>query len=195
MILLIDNYDSFVHNLARYVGELGASRVVMRNDAIGVEEALALKPEAIILSPGPCGPAEAGISVPLAAAAGRAGVALLGVCLGHQCIAAAYGGRVFRGEPMHGKPARVRHDGSGLFEDVPSPFTVGRYHSLVAELAPDGPLRATARAEDGALMAFAHESLPIYGVQFHPESVLTEHGHLLLANFLRRAGVSVKENA
>ncbi len=187
MILLIDNYDSFVHNLARYVGELGAARRVVRNDEIDAAGAIALRPRAIILSPGPCGPAEAGISVALAQAAGRAGIPLLGVCLGHQCIAAAFGGRVLRGEPVHGKPARIRHDGRGLFAGIPTPFTAARYHSLVAELSPEGPLRATAWAEDGALMALAHEELPIWGVQFHPESVLTEHGHRLLANFLKRA--------
>lgn len=196
MILLIDNYDSFVHNLARYVGELGFARRVIRNDAISVAEALALRPQAIILSPGPCGPDEAGISVPLAKAAAGAGVPLLGVCLGHQAIAAAFGGRIHRTAPVHGKPARIAHDGTGIFADVPSPFTAARYHSLAAELAMDGPLRATAQSEDGVLMALAHESLPIFGVQFHPESVLTEHGHLLLSNFLALGRASkLKESA
>lgn len=196
MILLIDNYDSFVHNLARYVGELGFARRVIRNDAISVAEALALRPQAIILSPGPCGPDEAGISVPLAKAAAGAGVPLLGVCLGHQAIAAAFGGHIHRTAPVHGKPARIAHNGTGIFADVPSPFTAARYHSLAAELAEDGPLRATAQSEDGVLMALAHESLPIFGVQFHPESVLTEHGHLLLSNFLALGRASkLKESA
>lgn len=195
MILLIDNYDSFVHNLARYVGELGHVRQVVRNDAIGVEEAVAMRPEAIILSPGPCGPAEAGISVELVKAAGRAHIPLLGVCLGHQCIAAAFGGIIRRAAPMHGKPARILHDGTGLFENIPSPFAAARYHSLVADLAANGPLRTTARAGDGTLMALAHDTLPIHGVQFHPESVLTEHGHRLLANFLRHATSPLKESA
>ncbi|KAB7742067.1 aminodeoxychorismate/anthranilate synthase component II [Parvibaculum sedimenti] len=196
MILLIDNYDSFVHNLARYVGELGYEREVVRNDAITVGEALAREPEAIILSPGPCGPDEAGISVALARAAAEAHVPLLGVCLGHQCIAAAFGGTVRRTAPMHGKPARIRHDGTGIFRKVPSPFTAARYHSLVANLAEEGPLRATAHSEDGTLMALAHTQAPIHGVQFHPESVLTEHGHLLLANFLNAdAGMAARRRA
>ncbi len=184
MILLIDNYDSFVHNLARYVGELGHERRVVRNDAISVEAAMAMRPEAIILSPGPRGPAEAGISVALVEAAAKAQLPLLGVCLGHQAIAAAFGGTIRRSPPVHGKPALILHDGTGLFARVPSPFAAARYHSLVADLAEGGPLRATAQSEDGVLMALAHESLPIFGVQFHPESVLTEHGHLLLSNFL-----------
>ena len=186
MILLIDNYDSFVHNLARYVGELGAPRRVIRNDALTAAEALALKPRGIILSPGPGGPAQAGISLALAKAAGAAGVPLLGVCLGHQCVAQAYGGVVRRGRPAHAEASRISHDASSLFKDIPSPFTAGRYHSLTADLAPGGVLRATARAEDGTLMALEHRKLPVFGVQFHPESVLTEHGHRLLANFLRR---------
>lgn len=184
MILLIDNYDSFVHNLARYVGELGRARQVLRNDAITVDEVLARAPGAIILSPGPRGPGEAGISVALVQAAATAGIPLLGVCLGHQCIAAAFGGAIRRSGPVHGKSSRIEHDGSGIFDGIPSPFAAARYHSLVADLAPDGPLSATARAEDGTLMALAHDTLPIFGVQFHPESILTEHGHRLLGNFL-----------
>jgi anthranilate synthase component 2/para-aminobenzoate synthetase component 2 len=195
MILLIDNYDSFVHNLARYVGELGHERKVVRNDAIAVADAIALRPEAVILSPGPCGPAEAGISVELVKAAARARIPLLGVCLGHQCIAAAFGGGIRRGEPVHGKPAQIFHGGVGLFDGIPSPFVAARYHSLVADLAAGGPLRPTAHTQDGTLMALAHDALPIYGVQFHPESVLTEHGHLLLANFLRHAAAPMKESA
>lgn len=189
MILVIDNFDSFVHNLARYVGELGHERQTIRTDAITVEAALGLHPQAIVLSPGPCGPDKAGISVPLVEAAAQHGIPLLGVCLGHQAIAAAFGGRVLRAaRPVHGKPARIAHDGMGIFDGLPSPFTAARYHSLIAELPADGALRATAFAEDGTLMALAHETLPIFGVQFHPESVLTEHGHALLANFLSLAG-------
>ncbi|HEY4344378.1 MAG TPA: aminodeoxychorismate/anthranilate synthase component II [Parvibaculum sp.] len=195
MILLIDNYDSFVHNLARYVGELGRPRDVIRNDAATVEDILARAPDAIILSPGPCGPGEAGISVALVQAAAHAGIPLLGVCLGHQCIAAAFGGVVRRTAPVHGKPARIEHDGSALFADIPNPFTAARYHSLVADLAPDGPLRPTAHAADGTLMALAHKTLPIFGVQFHPESVLTEHGHKLLGNFLDLASQPLKASA
>jgi anthranilate synthase component 2/para-aminobenzoate synthetase component 2 len=187
MILLIDNYDSFVHNLARYVGELGHAREVVRNDALTVGEVLARAPDAIVLSPGPCGPDEAGISVALVKAAAEARIPLLGVCLGHQCIASAFGGTIRRATPVHGKPAQIRHDGQGLFAGIPSPFAAARYHSLVADLAPDGPLHPTARAEDGTLMALTHETLPVFGVQFHPESVLTEHGHRLLGNFLELA--------
>lgn len=198
MILLIDNFDSFVHNLARYVGELGHDRQTVRTDAITVDAALALHPQAIILSPGPCGPDKAGISVPLVAAAAERGIPLLGVCLGHQAIAAAFGGRIRRAErPVHGKPARIAHDGAGIFDGLPSPFTAARYHSLIAELPASGALRATAVAEDGTLMALAHETLPVFGVQFHPESVLTEHGHALLANFLALTGTAqrIKESA
>lgn len=185
MILLIDNYDSFVHNLARYVGELGCAREVIRNDEITPAEALAKKPDAIILSPGPCGPDEAGISIELVRAAAANGIPLLGVCLGHQCIAAAFGGGIHQTTPVHGKPATIFHDGHALFDGIPNPFTAARYHSLIADLADEGPLRPIAHLEDGTLMALAHESLPIFGVQFHPESVLTEHGHKLLDNFLR----------
>ncbi|ABS63182.1 glutamine amidotransferase of anthranilate synthase [Parvibaculum lavamentivorans DS-1] len=194
MILVIDNFDSFVHNLARYVGELGYQRRTIRTDEIGVAEALALKPEAIILSPGPCGPEEAGISIPLVTAAAEHEIPLLGVCLGHQAIAAAFGGRIHRApKPVHGKPSRILHEGGDIFSGLPSPFTAGRYHSLIAEIAEKGPLRETARTEDGIPMALAHQSLPIFGVQFHPESVLTEHGHALLANFLKLAGATPGE--
>ena len=185
MILLIDNYDSFVHNLARYVGELGYAREVVRNDEITPSEVLAQKPDAIILSPGPCGPAEAGISIDLIHAVAANYIPLLGVCLGHQCIAAAFGGDVHQTQPVHGKPATIFHDGHALFDEIPSPFTAARYHSLVADLNEEGPLQPIAHLEDGTLMALAHETLPIFGVQFHPESVLTEHGHRLLDNFLR----------
>ena len=189
MILLIDNFDSFVHNLARYVGELGVERRTVRTDEISVEEAVALRPDAIILSPGPCGPDKAGISVPLVKEAAARGIPLLGVCLGHQAIASAFGCRIVRApKPVHGKPSQIHHGGTDIFAGLPSPFTAGRYHSLIAELPEGGPLRETARTEDGVPMALAHESLPVFGVQFHPESVLTEHGYELLANFLRLAG-------
>ncbi|MFN4354173.1 anthranilate synthase component II [Parvibaculum sp.] len=185
MILVIDNFDSFVHNLARYIGELGFERRTVRTDAISVTEAIALQPEAIVLSPGPCGPDKAGISMPLVLAAAEHGIPLLGVCLGHQAIAAAFGGTIARApSPLHGKASAIHHDGSTLFKGIPSPFMAGRYHSLIAELPLGSPLRLTAQTKDGVPMALAHETLPLFGVQFHPESVLTEHGHRLLGNFL-----------
>ena len=194
MILVIDNFDSFVHNLARYIGELGFERRTIRTDEISVEEALVLKPSAILLSPGPCGPGEAGISVDLVKAAAAHHIPLLGVCLGHQAIAAAFGGRIPRApHPMHGKASAIYHQGTDLFTGIPSPFMAGRYHSLIAELPQGGPLRATAHTEDGVLMALAHETLPIFGVQFHPESVLTAHGHQLLGNFLSIAKAAPAE--
>lgn len=191
MILLIDNYDSFVHNLARYVGELGCIRTVVRNDEAEIEDLLDQHPSAIILSPGPCTPAEAGISTELVRAAASRHTPLLGVCLGHQCIAEAFGGVTVRAnEPRHGKTSLIGHEDHPLFQDLPNPFAAGRYHSLVSELPENGPLNAIAHAKDDRhLMALAHEALPIYGVQFHPESVLTHHGHQLLANFLALAGV------
>lgn len=190
MILLIDNYDSFVHNLARYIGELGVERCVVRNDAMSLDAALAMQPAAIILSPGPCGPDSTGICAPLARAAAMTRIPLLGVCLGHQVIASAFGGLVRRAsKPIHGKPARIIHDGTRLFEGLPSPFQAGRYHSLIADLPPDGTLRATARTRDGELMALEHVAAPLFGVQFHPESVLTDFGHALLSNFLNLGGV------
>ncbi len=185
MILLIDNYDSFVWNLARYVGELGRPRLVVRNDAIGLGDVEALAPTHIIVSPGPCTPAEAGISNALVSAY-AARVPILGVCLGHQCIGAALGGTVARARrPMHGKTSLVRHDGTGLFHGLPDPLRVTRYHSLVVadDDLPAG-LRVTARSEEGEIMALSHREHPLHGVQFHPEAVLTEHGHALLANFL-----------
>lgn len=185
MILVIDNFDSFVHNLARYIGELGRERQTIRTDEISVAEAIALRPDAIVLSPGPCGPDKAGISIPLVRAAAENGIPLLGVCLGHQAVAAAFGGAILRApRPVHGKASAIHHDGSALFNGIPSPFMAGRYHSLIAELPQGGPLHLTAQTEDGVPMALAHEALPIFGVQFHPESVLTEHGHRLLGNFL-----------
>lgn len=185
MLLLIDNYDSFTFNLYHYLGELGAEILVRRNDSLTVEAALALRPAGIVVSPGPCDPDRAGISVPLIRAA--AGVCpVLGVCLGHQAIASAFGGRVVRANRvMHGKRSPVEHDGSGLFRGLPSPFTATRYHSLIAEAAslPDC-LTVNAWTDDGVIMGVAHRSLAVYGVQFHPESIATEHGQRLLGNFL-----------
>lgn len=185
MILLIDNYDSFTFNLVHFLGDLGARCDVWRNDALGVEEALARAPEAIVLSPGPCTPNEAGICLDLVrAAAGR--VPVLGVCLGHQAVGQAFGGKVVRGPvPMHGKVSQVRHQGSDVFAGLPSPFGATRYHSLVVEKDSLPPvLEVTATTEDGLIMGLRHRSLPIFGVQFHPESIASEHGHALLGNFL-----------
>ena len=185
MILLIDNYDSFVYNLARYVRELGETPVVRRNDALTVDEILADPPSHIVISPGPCSPAEAGISNELVARAGRT-VPILGVCLGHQCIGAAYGGEIVRaGRPMHGKTSWIHHRGIGLFTGLPSPFRATRYHSLViapASVPPD--LEVIATSEDGEIMAVQHARDPVFGVQFHPESVLTENGYRLIDHFL-----------
>lgn len=185
MILLLDNYDSFVYNLARYVEELGEAPLVRRNDAITLDEIAALRPRRIILSPGPCTPTEAGISCDVIRRFG-ATVPILGVCLGHQCIGQAYGGMIVRaGRPMHGKTSRIHHDGTGLFAGLPSPFLATRYHSLV--IAPDSvppSLRVVATSEDGEIMAVQHVAHPVTGVQFHPESVLTEHGYRLLGRFL-----------
>ncbi|MDX1540143.1 MAG: aminodeoxychorismate/anthranilate synthase component II [Geminicoccaceae bacterium] len=185
MLLLLDNYDSFTWNLYHYLGELGARVEVQRNDAVSVAEALARRPEAIVISPGPCDPDRAGISLDLVVAA--AGVCpILGVCLGHQAIAQAFGGRIVRAPvAMHGKRSTIEHDGGSLFEGLPSPFSATRYHSLIAEPAslPE-VLRVTAWTADGVIMALEHRELPVYGVQFHPESIETEHGHRLLDNFL-----------
>jgi anthranilate synthase component 2 len=189
MILLIDNYDSFVHTLAGYVRALGGEAVVRRHDALTVDEAAALAPTHLIVSPGPCGPTEAGISVEAIRRLGST-IPILGVCLGHQCIAAAYGGRVVRaGQPRHGKTSPIRHDGTGPFVGLPSPFRATRYHSLVVEAASlPAELAVTATAEDdGEIMAIAHREQPVFGVQFHPESILSEHGHALLAAFLATA--------
>ena len=185
MILLIDNYDSFVYNLARYVRELGETPLVRRHDAIEVDEILDLAPSHIVISPGPCSPAEAGISTELVRQVGPS-IPILGVCLGHQCIGAAYGGQILRaGAPMHGKTSRIHHTGRGLFHGLPTPFTATRYHSLVIEAASLPPsLEVTATSEDGEIMAVQHLEHPVYGVQFHPESVLTEHGYRLLDHFL-----------
>jgi len=192
MILLIDNYDSFVFNLARYLERLGASARVIRNDAIDVAEVRRLRPRALVFSPGPCTPWEAGVSLELVREL-QGELPMLGVCLGHQTIAAACGARIVRAStPMHGRASRIAHDGAGLFADIPSPLTVGRYHSLVVdEDTLPTELRVSARTEDGVIMALEHSEHPIYGVQFHPESILTEHGYALLRNFLKLAGVAV----
>ncbi|MBT1516747.1 MULTISPECIES: aminodeoxychorismate/anthranilate synthase component II [unclassified Bradyrhizobium] len=189
MIVIIDNYDSFVFNIARYFRKLGAATAVIRNDAVSVSDLTGLKPRAVVLSPGPCTPLQAGISTAvIRELSGR--VPILGICLGHQCIGSAFGGRVARARrPMHGRSSYVAHDGRGLFKDLSSPLCVGRYHSLVVEL--DGScapqLAVTARSDEGEIMALAHRSHPTYGVQFHPESILTQQGQLLLMNFLRLA--------
>ena len=196
MILVIDNYDSFTFNLVHYVMELGADVVVKRNDAITVDEALALEPQGILISPGPCTPNEAGISVPLVEACEKVKLPLLGVCLGHQSIGQHFGGRVTRGGLMHGKTSLVDHDGTGVFKGLPSPYTATRYHSLIVDDIPDCLLvNATSETPglDGtAIMGFRHKDLPIHGVQFHPESIATEHGHALLANFLEICGIEAK---
>jgi len=189
MILLIDNYDSFVYNLARYVRELGEAPLVRRNDQLTIDEILQLGPSHIIISPGPCSPTEAGISTDLVRRVG-ASIPILGVCLGHQCIGEAYGGEIVRaGRPMHGKTSLIYHSGVGIFQDIPNPFRATRYHSLVIapSSVPSG-LEVIATAEDGEIMAVRHVEHPVYGVQFHPESVLTEHGYRLLDHFLH--GVS-----
>jgi anthranilate synthase/aminodeoxychorismate synthase-like glutamine amidotransferase len=188
MILLIDNYDSFVYNLARYVRELGETPLVRRHDAIDVDEILSLAPSHIVISPGPCSPREAGISTEVVRRVGSS-IPILGVCLGHQCIGEAYGGQILRaGRPMHGKTSGIHHGGAGIFKGLPSPFTATRYHSLVISSASLPPsLQVTATSEDGEIMAVQHVEHPVYGVQFHPESVLTEHGYRLLDQFLHGA--------
>ncbi|MBX9787624.1 MAG: aminodeoxychorismate/anthranilate synthase component II [Pirellulales bacterium] len=192
MLLLIDNYDSFVFNLARYFERLGQEVRVARNDTLDVETLGGLRPAAIVLSPGPCTPAEAGVSLELVRR-WCDHLPILGICLGHQTIAAALGGNVVRAaEPMHGQASRVWHDACGIFADVPNPLVAGRYHSLVvAEAALPASLRVTARADQGVVMAVHHRQRPVVGLQFHPESILTESGYTLLANFLRHAGLAV----
>ena len=189
MILLIDNYDSFVWNLARYVRELGAEPVVHRHDELSLEDIAALAPSHIIISPGPCSPTEAGISTAVVRRFG-ATVPLLGVCLGHQCIGAAYGAEIVRArQVMHGKTSSIHHDGAGIFSGLPSPFTATRYHSLVIAPASLPPaLRVTATAEDGEIMAVEHREHPVTGVQFHPESALTEFGYRMIDRFLYGPG-------
>ena len=194
MILVIDNYDSFTWNLVHYLMELGQEVQVVRNDALTVRDALASNAEAFLISPGPCTPNEAGISLDLVAACADAGKPLLGVCLGHQSIGQHFGGRVVRGGLMHGKTSAITHDGTGLFAGLPSPFQATRYHSLVVEDIP-AELVVNATADDGFVMGFRHRELPVHGVQFHPESIATEHGHVLLANFLEIAGLTPKELA
>ena len=185
MFLLIDNYDSFTYNLRHYLGELGADVDVRRNDALSPEEALALGVQGIVISPGPCDPDRAGICVDLVRRAAGT-LPILGVCLGHQCIGQALGGRVLRApRPMHGKLSQIHHRGQGVFAELPSPFTATRYHSLA--LARDGfpdALRITAESDDGVIQGFEHREWPVFGVQFHPESIASEHGHALLRNFL-----------
>ena len=188
MFLLIDNYDSFTYNLLHFIGELGAEVIVVRNDAVTAEEALEMRPEGIILSPGPCDPDKAGVCLDLIrSASGK--VPLLGVCLGHQAIGQAFGGRVVRAPmPMHGKLSRIGHTGRSVFADLPDPFEATRYHSLVVEreTLPD-VLEVTAETEDGVIMGLVHRHAPVHGVQFHPESIASEHGHRLLGNFLAEA--------
>jgi anthranilate synthase/aminodeoxychorismate synthase-like glutamine amidotransferase len=189
MLLLIDNYDSFTFNLVHFLGDLGARCEVHRNDRLSVEQALDMAPEAIVLSPGPCTPNEAGICLDLiAAAAGR--VPILGVCLGHQAIGQAFGGEVVRAPaPMHGKVSRVHHDGSDIFAGIPDGFTATRYHSLVVRRDTMPPeLLETARTDDGIVMGLRHRAMPVFGVQFHPESIASEHGHDILRNFQAIAG-------
>ncbi|GAA3796049.1 aminodeoxychorismate/anthranilate synthase component II [Qipengyuania pelagi] len=193
MILVIDNYDSFTFNLVHYLMELGAEVRVERNDALTASEAVASGAKGILISPGPCTPNEAGVSLDLVAACADAQLPLLGVCLGHQAIGQHFGGRVVRGGLMHGKTSPVDHDGSGVFANLPSPFIATRYHSLVVENIPN-VLHVNATSEtpglDGtSVMGFRHHELPIHGVQFHPESIATEHGHALLANFLEICGM------
>jgi anthranilate synthase component 2 len=189
MLLMIDNYDSFTYNLVQYFGELGETVRVFRNDRISVEEIEAMRPDRIVISPGPCTPAEAGVSVEVIRRLGGR-IPILGVCLGHQAIGAAYGGRIVRARQlMHGKTSLIYHEGKGVFRDLPSPFEATRYHSLVIERASlPACLEITAWTEDGEIMGVRHKTQPVEGVQFHPESILTRHGHALLANFLKPQG-------
>ncbi|MBB97339.1 MAG: aminodeoxychorismate/anthranilate synthase component II [Rhodobacteraceae bacterium] len=186
MLLLIDNYDSFTYNLVHYLGEMGADITVKRNDALNVQDAMAMNPAGILLSPGPCTPDDAGICLALVEAAAETGTPLFGVCLGHQSIGQAFGGNVVRcHEIVHGKMGTIRHEGKGVFKGLPSPFQATRYHSLVVErdTLPDC-LEITAELDDGTIMGLSHKTLPIHGVQFHPESIASEHGHALLKTFL-----------
>jgi anthranilate synthase component 2 len=196
MILVIDNYDSFTYNLVHYLNELGADTTVYRNDALTVQEALGLKPEAVLLSPGPKAPAQAGICLPLLRGAPD-DMPILGVCLGHQAIGEAYGGDVIRAKAvMHGKTSQIFHEGKGIFKGMPNPFTATRYHSLSVDRATlPKELEITAWTEDGEIMGFQHRERPVYGVQFHPESIATEGGHKLLENFLELAGVNLAADA
>ena len=192
MLLLIDNYDSFTYNLVHYLGEQGADVVVRRNDALDVQEAMGMRPDAIVLSPGPCDPDQAGICLALTAAAAETRTPLMGVCLGHQTIGQAFGGKVVRADDIvHGKLGIMHHDGTSVFKGLPSPFQATRYHSLTVERdsLPEC-LEITAALEDGTIMGLAHRELPIHGVQFHPESIRSEHGHAMLQNFLDLAPVA-----
>ncbi len=193
MLILIDNYDSFTYNLVHYLGELGTESIVIRNDKVSADEVLAKKPKAIVLSPGPCTPNEAGICLYLIKKAGPT-IPLLGVCLGHQAIGQAYGGNVVRApSPMHGKLSTITNNGKGIFKGLPKRFEITRYHSLIVDRAtlPDC-LEITAETDDGLIMGLQHKSHPVYGVQFHPESIASEQGHALLANFLELAGLAPK---
>ena len=194
MILVIDNYDSFTFNLVHYLLELGSEVEVVRNDAISAGQALSSGAAGFLISPGPKTPNEAGVSLDLVAGCADAGKPLLGVCLGHQAIGQHFGGKVVRGGLMHGKTSPVTHDGTGLFAGLPSPFTATRYHSLIVENTP-AELIVNATAPDGSVMGLRHATLPIHGVQFHPESIATEHGHAMLANFMRLAGLTPKDLA
>ena len=191
MLLLIDNYDSFTYNLVHYLGELGADVVVRRNDALDVQEAMSMRPEAILLSPGPCDPSQAGICLALVHAAAEVKMPLMGVCLGHQAIGEAFGGKVERcHEIVHGKMGTMKHINKGLFADLPNPFDATRYHSLIVDRDTlPACLEVTAELEDGTIMGLQHKELPIHGVQFHPESIASEHGHALLDNFVKMAKV------
>jgi anthranilate synthase component II len=190
-ILVIDNYDSFTFNLVHYLAELGAETVVVRNDALTTQDAMGMNPQAILLSPGPCTPNEAGICLALIAAAAETRTPLFGVCLGHQALGQAFGGIVERApQVMHGKVSAISHDGSGVFADIPSPFEATRYHSLVVrEAGLPADLVVNAHSPDGLIMGMHHRHLPLHGVQFHPESIATQHGHRLLANFMALAGL------
>ena len=188
MFLIIDNYDSFVYNLARYFVLAGVDCDVVRNDAITLDEIATIAPEALILSPGPCAPADAGVCVEAVRRFG-AEIPILGVCLGHQAIGEAYSGETVQSDaPMHGQASQIHHNGAGIFAGVPSPCAVGRYHSLVTRLPADSPLEVTAAMNDeGIIMGMQHAAQPVYGVQFHPESILTDHGHVFIENFVRIA--------
>jgi anthranilate synthase component 2 len=192
MLLLIDNYDSFTYNLVHYLGELGQKVVVKRNDKIEVRDAMGLGANAIVLSPGPCDPDQAGICLALTKAAAETKTPLFGVCLGHQTIGQNFGGKVVRADAiMHGKMGKIKHAGKGIFADIPDPFDATRYHSLTVDrdTLPDC-LEITAEVDDGTIMGLSHKELPIHGVQFHPESIASEHGHQLLKNFLDMAGAA-----
>ncbi len=191
MILVIDNYDSFTWNLVHYLMEMGAEVEVVRNDALTAQQAIQTGAQGFLLSPGPCTPNEAGISLDLVGAAADAQLPLLGVCLGHQSIGQYFGGKVVRGGLMHGKTSPVTHDGTGVFEGLPSPFIATRYHSLIVTDIP-ACLEVNAQSDDTHVMGFRHTSLPIHGVQFHPESIATEHGHAMIGNFLKLCGINTR---